>query len=137
MVYSLVHFPNIELEQINELRRKYDLQAQLIQPHVTLTFPVADVSEKTLVYHLESVVRDKHSFPIHLQGIKKSLDDYLFLLVDEGREHISDLHAQIYSGVLADLKQTDLPYVPHVTLGMFADNESGCLRHWTKRNSAT
>ena len=56
------------------------------------------------------------------------MDDYLFLLVDEGREHISDLHAQIYSGVLADLKQTDLPYVPHVTLGMFADNESGCLQ---------
>jgi 2'-5' RNA ligase len=57
-----------------------------------------------------------------LQGLDKSWDQYLFLLVDEGKDALADLHAQIYTGVLTDLRQTHLAYVPHVTLGMFGDN---------------
>ena len=38
--------------------------------------------------------------------------------------HLADLHAQIYTGVLADLRRNDLAYVPHITLGMFANNKS-------------
>ncbi len=125
MVYSLVHFPNIDLGQINEFRSKYDPQFQLIQPHITLMFPVSDsVGEETLVDHLRAVLRDRQSFPIHLQGVAKSVDDYLFLLVDEGKDNIADLHARIYMGVLADFRRRDLAYVPHITLGMFANNKT-------------
>jgi 2'-5' RNA ligase len=42
-----------------------------------------------------------------------------FLLVEEGKDAFADLHSHIYTGLLADLRQADLAYVPHVTLGMF------------------
>ena len=123
MVYSLVHYPDIDTKRVNQLRRKYDPQVELIQPHITLMFPVASlIGEETLVNHLRAVLSDKHPFPIHLQGLDKSWDHYLFLLVDEGKDALADLHAHIYTGVLTDLRQTDLAYVPHVTLGMFGDN---------------
>ena len=43
-------------------------------------------------------------------------------MVSEGKDAIVDLNAQIYTGVLSNLKKTDLPYVPHVTLGVFRDH---------------
>ena len=125
MVYSLLHYPNIDTRGINELRRKYDPQFDLIQPHITLMFPVAEaIGEEEVVNHLQAVLSDRRPFDIHLQGIIKSLDDYLFLVVDEGRDALADLHAHIYTGLLADLHQTALPYIPHVTLGRFVNNEN-------------
>ena len=126
MIYSLVHFPDIDTERVNQLRSKYDPQVGLIQPHITLMFPLQRViAEETLVDHLRSVLCDQHSFPIHLHGLDQSWDDYLFLLVDEGRDGFADLHAKIYTGLLTDLKQTNCAYVPHVTLGAFAGNTIG------------
>ena len=40
MIYSLVHYPAIDTKRINQLRRKYDPQVELIQPHITIMFPV-------------------------------------------------------------------------------------------------
>ena len=123
MIYSLVHFPNIDTELINQIRRKYDPQVELIQPHITIMFPVTEsIGEDKLIDHLRNVVRNRKSFPIQLQGLCRSPDNYLFLLVNEGKDAIVNLYAQIYTGVLSNLRKTDLPYVPHVTLGVFRDN---------------
>ena len=122
MIYSLVHFPKIDAERIDQIRRKYDPQVELIQPHITVMFPVPEsIGEDKLIDHLGNVLRNTKSFTIQLQGLSKSPDDYLFLLVKEGKDAIVDLHAQIYTGVLGHLRKTDLPYVPHVTLGVFRD----------------
>jgi|SRR6185503_11137544 len=123
MVYSLVHYPNIDTKRINQLRNKYDPQVELIQPHITLMFPLS-IDEETLVNHLRAVVSNRHQFPIHLKGLDKSWDHYLFLLVDEGKDALADLHAQIYTGLLTDLRQMNLAYVPHVTLGIFGDKSN-------------
>src|SRR5215831_21017990 len=115
MIYSLVHFPNIDIARINQVRRLYDPQFDLIQPHITVMFPVPEsVGEDKLIDHLRKVLCDTRSFPIQLQGLRKSPDDYLFLVVDKGKDDIVDLHSQINTGMLSDLSKTDLPYVPHV-----------------------
>jgi 2'-5' RNA ligase len=133
MIYSLVHFPNIDAERINQLRKKYDPQFELIQPHMTVMFPVPEtIGEDKLIDHISNVLRDKSSFPIQLQGLHESWDNYLFLLVGEGKDSVADLHAQIYSGMLANLRRTDLPYVPHVTLGAFPDNKNGFAQAWAE-----
>jgi 2'-5' RNA ligase len=125
MIYSLVHLPDIDAERINQIRRKYDPQVELIQPHITILFPVPEsIGEDKLIDHLVNVLRDWKSVSIRLRGLAKSPDDYLFLLVDEGKDALVDLHMQIHTGALGDLRQTDLPYVPHVTLGVFRDNEN-------------
>jgi 2'-5' RNA ligase len=123
MIYALVHYPDVETRRINALRNKYDPQAGLIGPHITLMFPVPEsVGEDELVRHLHTVLSGRRPFPLHLRGLQKSLDDYLFLLVQEGKTEIIGLHREIYTGLLADYRKEDAPFIPHVTLGVFAEN---------------
>ncbi len=123
MFYALVHYPNVDTQPINLLRKRYDPQVDLIEPHITLMFPVPEsIGENNLVSHLHSVLDGWQPFPIHLQGLQKSWDDYLFLMVEEGNAAIIGLQSEIYTGVLADYRKEDRPYVPHLTLGAFAKN---------------
>ena len=123
MIYALVHYPKVDTQLIDQLRQKYDPQFGLIDPHITVMFPVRDsIDGNTLVSHLENVLSDCRRFPIHLQGLQKSWDDCLFLLVREGRSEILGLHNRIYTGILADYKNSDIKFVPHLTLGAFENH---------------
>jgi 2'-5' RNA ligase len=42
----------------------------------------------------------------------------LFLLIQEGNSSIIRLHDEIYTGLVADCWRKDLPFVPHLTLGV-------------------
>ena len=120
MIFAVVHYPNLDTQRINQFRRRYDPQVDLIEPHITLLFPVPEsIGEKNLVDHLESVLRGWQAFPIHLRGLQRSSDDYLFLMIQEGKADIIGLHNEIYTGVLANFRKGELPYLPHVTLGVF------------------
>ncbi len=119
MIYALVHFPNIDTRKINQLRVKYDPQVELIEPHITLMFPIPEsIGADNLIRHLVSVLRNWRSFPIHLQGFQVSSDDHLFLLLEEGRTNIIRLRREIYTGILADYQRKDIPFIPHLTLGV-------------------
>jgi len=62
MTFALVHYPNIDIKAINSFRRKYDPQVDLIAPHITLIFPVAEsFVETNLVQHIESVLSARHT----------------------------------------------------------------------------
>jgi 2'-5' RNA ligase len=123
LIYALVNYPHLDVRRVNQFRKRYDPQVDLIEPHITLMFPVPEsIGEDNLVDHLESVLSGRQPFPIHLQGLQKSWDDYLFLMVQEGKENIIDVHSKIYTGVLAESRKADLPYDPHLTLGVFAKN---------------
>jgi 2'-5' RNA ligase len=123
MIYALVYYPNIDTQKINQFRKKYDPQIDLIQPHITLMFPVPEsIGKSFLINHIENVLSDWKPFPIHLQGIQKSWDDYLFLMIQDGSANIIGLHSKIYTGGLVDYLKKDLPFVPHLTLGMLTEN---------------
>ncbi len=119
MIYALVHYPNVDTRRINQLRMKYDPQVGLIEPHITLMFPVPGfMGKENLVHHLARVLSSWLAFPIHLQGLQISSDDHLFLLIQEGNANILRLHSEIYTGILADYHRKDIPFVPHLTLGV-------------------
>ena len=125
MVYALVHYPSIDTRRIQLLRKKYDPQADFIGPHLTLMFPVREsVGEDNLARHLRGVLGGRRPFPIRLQGFQKSWDGYLFLMVREGGADMTDLHGEIYTGLLADYRKEGVPFVPHLTLGAFAGGEN-------------
>jgi len=125
MIYALVHYPKIDVQRINQFRKKYDPQVDLIEPHITLMFPISEsIGEGNLVNHLEHVLSHWQSFPIHLQGLEKSWDDYLFLLIQEGNDEIIRLHSEIYTEILTDCRKEDIQFIPHLTLGVFVKNES-------------
>src|SRR5438093_5551075 len=83
MIYSLVHFTHIDAERISQIRGKYDPQVELIQPHITVMFPVPEsIGEDKLFDHLGHILRNTKSFTIQLQGLAKSPDDYLLAYAD-------------------------------------------------------
>jgi 2'-5' RNA ligase len=125
LIFAVVHYPNLDIQRINQFRRRYDPQVDLIEPHITLMFPVPEsIGETNLVNHLETILRGRQAFPIHLQGLQRSGDNYLFLMIQEGKADIIGLHDEIYTCVLANYRKEELPYLPHLTLGVFA-NDAG------------
>ena len=127
MSYALVHFLTVDTRQIDELRRKYDPQVDLIAPHITIVFPVPDsLGKSPLVSHVVKVLRDSKQFSISLQGLEQSWDNCLFLLLQEGRTEVIRLHDDLYTGILTPFIRRDIPYVPHVTLGAFANDAKRC-----------
>lgn len=119
MMYALVHYPDIDTHSINQFRMKYDPQVELIAPHITLMFPVSEsVGESRLIHHLAGVLGSWQSFPIHLQGLHIAPDDHLFLLLQEGNANVIRLHDEIYTGALAEYWRNDIPFIPHLTLGV-------------------
>ena|SRR3982751_779954 len=100
MVYALVHYPAIDTQQIQELRRKYDPQADLITPHITVVFPLRGaVIESDLVSHIGGVLQSWKQFAIRLKGLAQSWDNYLFLLLNEG--NTSPTNSNLYSNNLS------------------------------------
>jgi 2'-5' RNA ligase len=129
MFYALVHYPEANTVSINQLRRGYDPQIDLIDPHITLVFPVHEaIGELLLVSHIEKILRGWKPFPIHLQGLQRSWDNYLFLLIQEGKMEVIRLHDELYTGILAKHLRDALPFVPHMTLGSFAEDEDRYLQ---------
>lgn len=119
MLFTLVHYPNIAGGQIDQFRKKYDPQVHLILPHITLMFPLPEVvGEDHLIHHLESVLWGWQPFPLHLRGIRISPDGHVFLLIQEGKAGLIRLHDQIYTGLLTDYLREDIPFIPHLTLGV-------------------
>jgi len=120
MLFALVHYPNIDGGQIiDQFRKKYDPQVHLIPPHITLMFPLPEVvGEDHLIHHLESALWGWQPFPLHLHGIQISPDGHVFLLIQEGKAGLIRLHDQIYTGLLTDYLREDIPFIPHLTLGV-------------------
>jgi 2'-5' RNA ligase len=123
MNFALVHYLAIDNPQVQAFRRKHDPQVDLIAPHLTLMFPVpGSIGEDILIHQIRSILTRWKPFPIHLDGIYRSDDDYIYLLVEEGKERLTSLHDEIYTGLLTPYLRADIPYIPHVTLGILASN---------------
>src|ERR1051325_10646116 len=112
MLYALVHYPAVDVERINRLRRKYDPQFDLIAPHITVMFPVPEsIGKHRLLSHIESVLPHWKPFPIHWKGLRKSWDEYLFLVLEGGEAEVIRLHDDLYTGLLSEYRSKDIPYV--------------------------
>jgi 2'-5' RNA ligase len=114
-------FPEFKnMDTIHSLRALYDPLANLVQPHITLVFPFeSDITTKQLVDHLNDSLQDIKKFNITLQGISPHQvgGNYLFLNVLDGNDIIRLLHDKLYTGILKLFHRTDIPYVPHMTIG--------------------
>jgi 2'-5' RNA ligase len=48
---------------------------------------------------------------------------HVFLVPDEGREQITELHDRLYAGVLQTHLRADIPFAPHMTVGASSNFE--------------
>lgn len=113
-------FPERGVDAIQDIRRKYDPTVAVVAPHITVLFPVPEsVGKADLISHLEDVCARRSSFEIRLGGFHRSDDHWLFLTLVQGAEDIRSLYLDTYSGILGQYRRADIPFVPHVGLGLF------------------
>jgi len=118
--YALVHFPEINTRKIEEFRKKYDPHYKLISAHIVIVFPVSDVvGESRLVNHIKNTLSEWKPFDICISGLKKSWDQWMFLVLQEGNSSIAKLHDELYTSLLSKYLRKDIKYIPHIGLGLF------------------
>jgi 2'-5' RNA ligase len=116
--------PWLPAEPIGSFRRAYYPTAHLVKPHLTLVFPVpAAIGRDAFRDHVREVVSRTRAFDIRLRGLDKSWDHWLFLAVAQGLDKVIALHDALYTGILLPYLWTQQPYVPHVGLGHFAEEQ--------------
>ena len=120
MRYAVVIFPNVPTSDIESVRRRFDPQYGRIAPHITLVFPTSlTVGSEQLFGHLRQVAANQEPFAMRLHGLRRESTHWLVLDVAEGAAQIRDLHDALYTGPLAASLRPDIPYLPHLTLGVF------------------
>ena len=119
---DILIFPKFDnIEELQEIRKKYDELYSIIPPHITLAFPFKDdISNDELKEKLQNLLTKTKPFKITCSGIslkedKKINKFYIFLNIIEGAEILKTLHEKIYTDVLNKNKIVD--YTPHITLG--------------------
>lgn len=113
--------PRLPAEPIGSFRRAHYPTAHLLEPHLTLVFPVpAAIGGDAFRELVRGVVSRTRAFDIRLRGLDKTWDHWLFLAVAEGLDEVIALHDALYTGILLPYLWTEQPYVPHVGLGHFA-----------------
>jgi len=51
--------------------------------------------------------------------LEKAWDNWLFLLIKDGKDQIISLHDQLYTGPLQQFLRSDIEFIPHLSLGLF------------------
>ena len=136
---AVVIFPDVPTSNIESVRRRFDPQYGRIAPHITLVFPTSlTVASEQLFGHLRQVAAHHEPFPIRLHGLRRESTHWLVLDVSEGAAQIRDLHDALYTGPLATSLRPDIPYLPHLTLGVFGGtaNEASPLSAETRWQEA-
>lgn len=126
MYYCVIYRPQIDFQKINSFKEKYDPYYPGIGAHITLVFPIPvnEISEEEFESHIQGALKSFKPFEVHLSGFEKSIDNWLFLSVKEGNKEITKLHDKLYTGLLKKYLREDLPFSPHIGIGLFVNKES-------------
>lgn len=127
VAYPTFSEPDVKL--IASIRKRYDRQFKIIKPHFTLLFPVDSGDSEKLCAHTEAVVANGSFAPFAVSFSSVSVVSgahekryYLFLIPDAGGDSIKQLHDALNTGIMQNELRSDIPYIPHITIGIF-DNE--------------
>jgi len=104
------------------VRARHDPSAGRIAAHFTLVFPT-EVAEAPLVARVRNALQSRASIPVaprRAGAFPNVIDNSacVVLLVDEGRAELMAVHDTLYDGILAARRRRDIPFVPHVTVGV-------------------
>jgi len=119
---ALVFYPDLNDKGLNHFRKKYDPSYPAYSEHMPLLIIPSDLNQDLVDAHLRQVLARWEPFEIHFRGLFKSWDHWLLLGVEEGNQAVRKLHDEIYSGILAPFLRRDIPFDPHIGLGLFAED---------------
>jgi 2'-5' RNA ligase len=130
MKLAIVAYPNldeVDRQWIESFRTKHDPQASRLSVHFTLVFPVVAVPSE-LEQEIAMVAELTQPISFTIRGTKVVRDvlgngSHIFLVPDEGGAQISTLHGRLYAGALRTHLRSDIPYLPHMTVGAVPDSQ--------------
>jgi 2'-5' RNA ligase len=129
MNVAIVAYPRLteeDRQSIESFRQRYDPQASRIALHFTLVFPVEAVPEK-LAPEIKAVAWSTTPFPFTIRRTAVVPDHFaanqsnIFLVPTEGSTQITTLHDRLYADALRPHLRSDIPFLPHITVGAAQD----------------
>lgn len=132
MLRSIVLFPQLgdALNDIESFRRKFDPLYDKILPHATLVFPFeSDLPTEELRQYLVDCVAGIHRFELSFGTPVFQTGGYVWLPIETGASVVRKIHDTLYCGPLHRYFREDIPYVPHLTIGRFSNEEEGTRAH--------
>ena len=125
MYYCLVYYLHDNIDKINKVRVKYDPTFDVVDPHLTIIFPLpSSIGKNLFIKYIENILKKWKPIKIQFGGFRKSWDHWLFLTLLSGESEIIRLSDELYSGLIAEYRRNDIEYIPHVALGLFLENQS-------------
>lgn len=120
-MFALVFYPQIQHEGFHSFRHKYEPYSQLLPEHMPFIYPVPEtIGRKNLERHIKMVLSTWKPFDVHFCTLNKTWDHWLYLGVREGHGAVVELHDKLYEGILSPYLRKDLPFNPHIGLGLFS-----------------
>ncbi len=132
MSLLIVAFPKLDPVQfkwIQIVRAQCDEELfKIIEPHFTIVFPVDDLSESEFIQIAENSTGNIQRIEFELNKVVLHADPLTgrfmqFFVPDKGYDEIMAMHDRIYAGAFKKYLRTNLPYIPHITIGNHANAE--------------
>jgi 2'-5' RNA ligase len=135
MAYLVIAYPNLsepDYDWLQSIRKKHDQQFDLVKPHVTLVFGTEKLSQNEFIEHVQNSLTAFSSFPIILDSTKVVGNDskdlfHAFLVPSNGFNEVKQLHDVLYQGALESELRSDIPFIPHLTIGSGSKREMTAL----------
>jgi 2'-5' RNA ligase len=134
MPLLVVAYPKLDpnqFEWIQSHRMKYDTYLfHIIDPHFTIVFPVINKTEYEFIQTVENCASGINKIEFEIKKAALHADPLTgkflqFLVPEKGYSEIVNIHDKIYAGELKNNLRTDLPFIPHITIGNH-DERSSC-----------
>lgn len=115
---------------IEAVRERFDPLAAHIQHHVTLVFPFQlPVSDEQVSEHVADVAKMFDTFTLGVGPAQAVDEDQVWLPVTTGASTVTKLHQSLYTGILAEVRNNEIPYQPHITIARVpADQQAEALQ---------
>ncbi len=135
MAFLAVAYPKLDesdFDWVQSIRKKHDQQFDLVRPHITLVFGTDKLRSNDFIAHVQSKVRTVQSFQITFDSAKVVEDHSgnfcnAFLVPSKGYSEIIELHDLLYQDDLSSELRTDIPFIPHMTIGSGNEEEMTTL----------
>jgi 2'-5' RNA ligase len=122
-VFAIVAFPSLEDSErqwIESIRAKHDPQSGRIAAHFSLVSPTV-LSRHLIETQAARVAAATEPIRVVLRRASVAPDSvggggHVFLMPEEGRDQIAQLHDRLYEGALQPHLRKDQPFRPHLTI---------------------
>ena len=124
MIYVLAYpsFAPATATRIARFRRANEpTRANLVAPHITLVFGVADKHAPDMITRCRDLAANTRAFTVTFASAQRVYDQFekthkLFLICGAGADTLTKLHNGLYTGPLQEEMDPDHPFRPHMTV---------------------